>query len=443
MYTTRMTVGTHRFTPPRGGTPGTQLAIPTVKGTWGLRYGQHAYRFMDFGTARGLELCISHRNVMAPGFKRLAAAAATQGKTVSLARCFSERFHYGFNLLEQMMLMTVPHTVTPLGGARFLVNLWSWYGFFLVDADAGTVTYHLLDDQHGDHVLGSQQWYDAATDELYAMSYSLGDSFARIEDPSHPVAFRIFKHKLGEPGTETVWQGELADYMHDILVNRTRQYSVACELGMYQDARGNMLPSKVLVTDLRRGKEWVLDRFMVAAHACFNPQDASVFYISNHNFEFEHSNLFQLMKKGSYAVKFRGAASIFKYELTPEGPRETGCFTREDFLRLTNMHAFMHRGRPLIAAMGFPDEIFIIDADDMSFIRKITVSDPVTWKHAWSKQPALIGTIAPSPDGEALFVQTTGSFQVVDLHTGEASGRQDHFFSRICFNHMAAWGPGS
>ncbi len=182
---------------------------------------------------------------------------------------------------------------------------------------------------------------------------------------------------------------------------------------------------------------------MVAAHACFNPQDASVFYISNHNFEFEHSNLFQLMKKGSYAVKFRGAASIFKYELTPEGPRETGCFTREDFLRLTNMHAFMHRGRPLIAAMGFPDEIFIIDADDMSFIRKITVSDPVTWKHAWSKQPALIGTIAPSPDGEALFVQTTGSFQVVDLHTGEASGRQDHFFSRICFNHMAAWGPGS
>jgi hypothetical protein len=88
--------------------------------------------------------------------------------------------------------------------------------------------------------------------------------------------------------------------------------------------------------------------------------------------------------------------------------------------------------------MGFPDVIFLIDANDMSFIRKITVKDPVSLNHFYSKKPALIGTIAPSPDGEKLFVQTTGSFQVVDVNTGKPDYIRDYFFSHICFNHMTA-----
>ena len=150
-------------------------------------------------------------------------------------------------------------------------------------------------------------------------------------------------------------------------------------------------------------------------------------------------NLLQLMKKGSYVVRFRGAASIFKYKLSPEGPREVGCFTRDDFLRLTNMHAFVHRGRNVIAALGFPDEIFLIDSNTMTFIKKIRVKDPGSWMHLYSKEPALIGTIAPSPDGEKLFVQTTRSFQIVDVATDACDYARTHFFSRICFNHMAAW----
>jgi hypothetical protein len=50
----------------------------------------------------------------------------------------------------------------------------------------------------------------------------------------------------------------------------------------------------------------------------------------------------------------------------------------------------------------------------------------------------LIGTIAPSPDGEKLFVQTTGSFQVIDIDSGKPDYIRDYFYRHICFNHMVA-----
>jgi hypothetical protein len=414
------------------------VAIPAVRGKWFLKYGEHAYYFMDFATSRGFCVTLSHWDVIRAGWSRFRRPASNKGKPASILRFLSPRYHYGFSLLEQLMLMTVPHTVTPMGENRFAINLWSWFGFIVVDCAAKTATYHLLDEEDEDSVLGSQQWYDPQTDRSFAMSYSLDDSLSRIDDPKRPVRFELFKHQLGADTKESVWSGELSDYVHDILINETRQYCVVCELGMYLDEKQETIPSKVLILDLVHHREWVLERFIVAAHACFDPENPNIIYFSNHNFEFQHSGLLQLMKKGSYAVKFRGPAAIFKYELTEDGPRELGVFSMEDFLRLTNMHVFMHRGRNMIAAMGFPDEVFLIDAEDMSFIRKIWVKDPVSLKHNYSKKRSLIGTIAPSPDGEKLFVQTTGSFQVIDIRTGESEYVRDYYFKHTCFNHMVA-----
>jgi hypothetical protein len=76
----------------------------------------------------------------------------------------------------------------------------------------------------------------------------------------------------------------------------------------------------------------------------------------------------------------------------------------------------------------------------MSFIKKIRVEDPRSLMHLYSTEPALIGTIAPSPDGEKLFIQTTRSFQIVDIDTESPDYARPHFLIRICFNHMAAWG---
>ncbi len=205
---------------------------------------------------------------------------------------------------------------------------------------------------------------------------------------------------------------------------------------MNLDEKDDIIPSKVVIVDLKSKREWVLDRFIVAAHAQFDPHDPDVIYFSNHNFQFEHSNVFKLLRKASYSVKFRGPASVFKYRLTPDGPREIGVFTRPDFYRLTNMHVFEHRGRKVMAAMGFPDEIFLIDADDMTFIRKIRVEDPRSVKSLFWKKPALIGTISPSLDGEKLFVQTARSFQMVDIASGDSDHVRECRFNHSCSNHM-------
>ncbi len=436
MKSIKLPVKVEEFSLPRNTVMDASLAIPAVKGTWKLRYGKHVYYFLNFRTSKGFSVSVSHSDIIRAGLGRFRKAISGQGNLLSALRPLFRSYHYGFSFLEQIMLMTVPHTVTSVGEGRFIVSLWSYCGYLIVDCREKTVTYQMMGEADGDHVLGSAQWFDPQTDDLYAMSYSLKDSLERIADPGRPVSSRIFKHRIGSPTTETVWCGDMADYMHDILLNDNRQYCVTCELGMYQNENKDLVPSKVLILDLKNKREWVLDRFIVAAHAQFDFQDPNVIYFSNHNFQFEHSSLFKLLKKATYAVKFRGPATVFKYRLTPDGPREIGSFTHPDFYRLTNMHVFEHRGRNLMVAMGFPDEVFLIDADSMSFIRKICVKDPCSLRHLYSQKPALIGTISPSLDGEKLFVQTTKSFQVIDLASGKPDYERDFFFNHTCSNHM-------
>ncbi|MBU1693052.1 MAG: hypothetical protein KKC51_03715 [Verrucomicrobia bacterium] len=416
------------------------VVVPTVRGRWKLKYGEHAYYFMNFRASKGFSVSIRHLDIIQPGFERFKRAGSTPGRPPSTLRCFFRSYHYGFSFLEQIMLMTVPHTATDIGEGRYIINLWSYCGFLLVDCRAKRATYHILEDAEADHVLGSEQWFDPDTHELYAMSYSLRDSFERLRDATRPISSRIFKHRIGSDATEEIWSGSMADSLHEIVVSADRRYCVACELGMYLDAENNIIPSKVLIVELDPGRrqQWTLDCFIVAAHAQFDPEDPNVIYFSNHNFQFEHSSLFKLLKQGAYAVRFRGPAAIFKYRLTLEGPREIGVFTRPDFYRLTNMHIFMHRGRKVIAAMGFPDEVFLIDAEEMSYIRKIKVNDPVHWTRADSGKTTVIGTIAPSPDGTKLFVQTTMSFQVVDLASGQPDYVRDCGRHHTCANHMVA-----
>lgn len=414
------------------------VVVPTVRSTWKLKYGAHAYYCFNFRTAQGFVVDLSHLDIVRPGWRRFQRAATGKEGFRALPGCLLRRYHYGFSLLEQLMLMTVPHTVTDVGNGRFLVNLWSYYGYLLVDCRARTVTYRLLEEQGEDHVLGSSQWYDSGTDRLYTLSYSLSESFARLSDPARAVSARLFRHALDSSDTEPVWSGSLADFLHEIVVSQDRRHLVVCELGMYLDSNLALIPSRVLIVGLGTGRQpqWRLDRFVVAAHAQFDPEDPEVIYFSNHNFQFEHTPLLRLLKHATYAVKFRGPASIFKYRLTAEGPREIGAFTRDDFYRLTNMRVFTHRGRKLIAATGFPDEIFLVDAETMRLADRIRVKEPRT---SHREQQAMIGTMTPSPDGARLFVQTTASFQVLDITGGRAEYVYENGRHHSCANHMLAF----
>lgn len=439
MHITRIPARFEEFPLPSSPVIDATVVVPTVRGTRLLKYGEHAYYFMDFLASKGFVVSIPYLDIVMPGLEQFRRALSRRGRLPSMFSCLFRKYHYGFNLLEQIMLMTVPHTVTDIGEGRYIINLWSWCGYLLVDSRTRQVTYHMLDDADGDHVLGTRQWFDPETRRLHAMSYSLADSFERIHDPTHPIAFRIWARNVDSGSTEEVWSGEMADYMHDLVVSSDQRYCVACELGMYRDNDNNTIPSRVLVAELGGARRhWTIDRFIVAAHAQFDPAEPDVIYFSNHNFQFEHTSLPKLIKQGSYSVKFNGPASIFKYRLADDGPKEIGIFTRPDFYRLTNMHVFHHQGRKVIAAMGFPDEVFLIDAEEMNFIRKIIVNDSSCPTLAQPGQMTLIGTIAPSPDGTKLFVQTTRSFQVIDMESGHCDFARDCGRHHSCFNHMHA-----
>jgi hypothetical protein len=410
--------------------------IPTVKGSVFLRYGKHAYYFYDFEAQKCICAEISHRDVVAPGLAPFYESLGRKNTVRSKLSLFRERFHYGFSLIEQMMLMTVPHCITALGNGRFLVNLWSYVGYIEIDCSARTVKYLRRAGQDEDTVLGSQQWVSRRSGEIYYITYSLPQSLLKISDVRHPVSCKILKENPATSKTTVVWSGELSDYLHDILINATEQYCVVCELGMFQNEANQTIPSKILILDLKSGNQWVIEKFIVAAHAQFDPVDPDVIYFSNHNFKFIPGTFLQLLREATYALEFTGPASVYKYRLTPDGPVELGVFTDPEMFRLTNFHIFMHRGERVIAAMGFPNFIYIASADTMQVIRKITVQNRKSWKYLFRKPPCFIGTFSPSADGETLYVQTTRSFQVINVANGEPTGIVPLWFNHTAPNHM-------
>ncbi|MBK8574794.1 MAG: hypothetical protein IPN90_03620 [Elusimicrobia bacterium] len=234
------------------------VVLPTVRGTRFSRYGTHAYYFLNLKTQKGLCVRIRHRDIVMPGLGRLAEAVDGRGRMFPRLRLLFKSYHYGFNFLEQIMLMTVPHTVTEMGHGRFIVNLWSYFGHLLIDLRAGTVTYRMTDGDERLHVFGSNQWRDAETESLYYMTYSLTDSMKKASNPRERVFSRIMKKDAATGETRVIWEGYFADYMHDILISRDKQYMVACELGRFLTKRK---PHSIQSVDPGFTNETRLDRF--------------------------------------------------------------------------------------------------------------------------------------------------------------------------------------
>ncbi len=412
--------------------------IPVVKGNLYLKYGKHAYYLYNFKSNSCMCVEISHWDIIAPGLSSFIKALGREDTFSARVKLFFEKYHYGFSFFEQIMLMTVPHTVTAMGNGKFLINLWSYVGYLEINCTTRKVTYVRRDGQDYDHVLGAQQWLHRASDAIYFTTYSLPESLKKISDPYRPVPCKVLKLSRESGATSEIWNGLLTDYLHDVLVDKTGQYCVVCELGMFQDDKKKAIPSKVLVIDMKQKRHWIISKFIVAAHAQFDPEEPDVIYFSNHNFKFIPSSIITLLRKAIYSLAFLGPAAVYKYRLTPEGPQEIGVFTEHDMFRLTNFHVFIHRGKKLLAAMGFPNFIYVADAQTMKFIRKIVVNNPKSYKYFFRKVPCFIGTFAPSSDGERLYVQTTRSFQIIDVESGEPLSIMPLLFNHTAANHMQA-----
>ncbi|MCC6220541.1 MAG: hypothetical protein IT291_04780 [Deltaproteobacteria bacterium] len=412
--------------------PGCAVVVPTVRATRWSKFGRHAYYFLNFQEKKGLCVTIGHMSLILPGIARFRQAAYKKRWFAPITGFMTLRYHYGFNFLEQIMLMTVPHCVTDLGQGQFMLSLWSYFGSVVIDCANRRVTYRMLEPSGESYVLGSRQWYERSSNSLIYMCYSLKDSLRKALDPRASVNSKILRLSLDSGTTTEIWSGEFSDYMHDLLVSKDGRFLVVCELGRFSDDRGDLIPSKVMVIDQTSGRQWTMASIPNAAHAQFDPEDPAIIYLSNHNFRFLHTPLYRIFGKGTYNLEFLGPASIHKYALTPDGPVERARYAPPDLFRLTNHHIFMWQGRKVIAAMGAPNFIFIIDAESMELIKKLEVQNPDP--HI----PAYIGTFVPDNTGEKLFVQTTRSFQILDIQGGAAEFMHGYDANHTCSNHMAA-----
>ena len=95
---------------------------------------------------------------------------------------------------------------------------------------------------------------------------------------------------------------------------------------------------------------------------------------------------------------------------------------------MTNFHIFRSEGEKILALMGAPNYIYIVDPENMKFIRKIEIKNPGA--------ECYIGTFSPSPDGKKLYIQTTRSFQIADITTGSTEMACSLEFNHTCSNHM-------
>lgn len=405
------------------------LSIPAVRSTSYLKYGIHSYYFINLKLNKGCCVTIGHKEIIQQGFNKICRTfSKAQGHLPKWKLLFS-RYHYGFNLAEEIMLMTIPHTITCINESRYFINLWAYTGYIDVDLHNHSVKYIVPEGMDNSHVLGSRQFYDKENDELYFASFSLEASFMRIAGPEIPVPSKIYKQNLKTGQTRIIWSGDLTDYLHDILLSKTGRYCIVCELGMYKNMNDDLIPSKVLILDLYENKSWVLSRFIVAAHAQFDPEESDIVYFSNHNFNFSHGGLLKVLKNASFLINFRGPAAVYKYRLTKEGPKELGFFTRPDFFRLTNFHVFRHRDKKLLAAIGAPNFIFIADGNSMEFLEKYEIKPR-------GNVPLIVGTFSPSLDGERLFIQTNRTLTVLEIASGKQETLLEHECHHTCANHM-------
>lgn len=401
---------------------------PGIIGTALLKYGKHAYYFRNYHTLKGLKVTIRHKSIISPGFSSFVDANYKTHKKFKRLKSIFQKYHYGFNIAEQLMYMTTPHSVTEIGNGRFVISFMVYFGFLLVDCNNRTVEYHLL-DKNDNNIMGNHTWYDLKTNNIYLTTFSLKESFKKIEDPNHPVNCKLLTYNLKSKKTEVIWSGIFSDYLHDINIDPNKNYCTVCEFSMYEE-NGGIKPSSALIIDLNTKKHWIIPGFKVAAHSPLDPEDPNVLYFSNHNFRFVHTNIFKLLKNAIFSIEFKGPALVEKYRITKDGPIKEGSFTEPDMLRMQNMHVFFHKKEKIIAGLAFPDKIYLADANTMKLKRKIKVSEN------GSKQKCSIGSFSPSLDGKHLYIQTLKGYQVVDTETGKVVHYKPFRRLHLYPNHM-------
>jgi len=436
METAPLTASFREFKLPEAIQPSdTTVAIPVSNGM------QQGYYFMNLKTRKGL-------NVRFPKRRGLTTVEAyryldhlcdfvknPEHKFLPKLRPLFRRYHNNISFLELLYKVLKPHGITYLGDQRFLVSLWSASIYFVIDLKEQTIETQMLDEERNE-VFSTYQYYVPETKETYFATQNGKDEWHKHdkEDIYFDVPVQIKKYNWETDEVSQIWSGEFDTDTHFIALSQDRQYLGLMQFGDFIDESNKLLPSNILILDLKNDKEWRIDNsgWSPTAHIDWDPLKGNVCYLSNHQgYIVPNDSIIRFFFKKQYKWNIMGPAAVHRYEIGSAGPKCSGVFTHPEMIRLTIHKVFMHRNNKRLACTGFPNFIFLADADSMEFVRKVTIREE-------DGKNSIVGSLYPSPDGEKIYLITTRSFQIVDV----ASGNIDHIenLGKIYdpFNHMTS-----
>jgi hypothetical protein len=336
----------------------------------------------------------------------------------------NDTFPYGMSEAQWWEYCLAPHSYLALEDGKYQVGLNLFNRFLHLDFNERSS--FLVDPGVGNEFMSTTNWFDHEKRELWFASWPVEATVRRIVNPRGGVSVTIWKLSVRSGSIEKIWQGDLGDALHQLCFDPSRRFLILTELGLRIEepipvqspdqaprvweqvrARG-VVPSKILVLDLKTSREWRLST-LTAAHVEFDPEDPIVCYLSGHNI-------------GLMGVKVGifGSGIVHKYRLREIGPELLGEFTHERFHRITTHIVFRHRGETLIGVSGYPGTLFLINAATMKLHRIIEMDSPE--KVDTSLSPHICGQdsygIDASKDGEALLVAGTGFVRIADIDEG-------------------------
>ena len=422
------------------------VAIPVSKGL------QQKYFFLNLATGKGVTVEFPKRgglmtvDAWAFLYHFCTFVVNKKHRFFPRIRTIFQRYHNGISFFEILFKLSKPHGITHIGGQRYLVSLWSSSNYFVIDLKNRTFEARTLQKsvepeglagkirkalatKKRQEIFSTYQFFDRVNNETYFANQTRDQG---SEGVRNDVLTKIRKYNWNTEEIKDVWEGNYGEATHYIALSCDNNYLGVTQFADFYDEDNNLIPSKILILDLRSGQEFWIDNkgWSPSAHIDWDPVEPDVCYLSCHNGVIVPvDNPVKFFFQKVYKWDIFGPASVHKYRITSDGPVKAGIFTHPEVFRLTIQKVFVHRGKRLLACTGFPDSVFFADAESMEFIRRVRVRED-------SGRESVVGSIFPSPDGEKIFLITNWSFQIVDVETGKVDSV--HNLGRIYdpFNHM-------
>ncbi|MGC4116925.1 MAG: hypothetical protein QM765_20665 [Myxococcales bacterium] len=414
---------------------------------------QQRYFFMNMRTGKGLKIKYPSRNGLLSKeafhyLEHLTTFAMNPNHFLfPRLRVALRKFHNGISFFEVLYKVLKPHGVTYIGNERFLISLWSASIYYVIDLKQKRIEMHMEDCDRRE-VFSTYQYFDDESGKtFYATQMGVDEFYKHDKEAIHfnvPVKIKTYDWKTDE--IQEIWRGDFDTDTHYMQLNKDKRYLALMNFGDFYDEKHNVIPSKILVLDLKTKKEhWVDNQgWSPSGHVDWDPCDPETAFFSCHNGVIgPNKSPWTFLKKKQYHWNIYGPASVHKFRMTKTGMKRVGLFTHPQMERLTIHKVFMHRGQKLLACTGFPNNLFIADAEKMELIRHIKLTVPCGCGAPTSK-PTVMGSMFPSPCGEKIYCSTAinekGALQVVDVATGKTEFTHDIGTVWDPFNHMTVVG---